>query len=295
MAILDNPTGGLDDVAALVRRVLNGHDIRSLVEIAGGSDHRTFEVNGSFIARLRVRRDEDTPAAIAREIELLDLVSRASPIPVPAVVGADAERGLIIVTRLAGRSLLDSPPRDPMALVDPLARFLCAVHGVPIVELEELVERDEYAFEEYRDDAAEHLGQVAGRLTVDQRRAVEAFLAAPPPPASADRTFCHNDLGAEHILASDDGSVLTGVIDWSDAAIADPARDVGRLLRDLGPAAARAIVCQLELSDADHLFARARFHARCALLEDVSYGLRTPHHRYAERALDHLRAVFEDD
>nr|AIA17040.1 Phosphotransferase enzyme family [uncultured bacterium] len=283
------------DVAALVREALAGRDVHTIVEIEGGSDHRTFDVNGALVARLRRRPDEGTASAIMREVRLLEVVSRVSPVPVPDVAGANPDRGLIVVTRLPGVPLLDSPPRHPMALIDPLARFLRAVHGLPIAELEDLVERDEYGFEDYLEDAAEDLRQVAAHLPSDQQRAVEAFLGAPPPAASDNRTFCHNDLGAEHMLASDDGSVLTGVIDWSDAAIADPARDVGRILRDLGPAVARAIVRQLECAEPHHLLARARFYARCALLEDVSYGLRTAHHRYAERALDHFRGVFEDD
>jgi len=35
---------------------------------------------------------------------------------------------------------------------------------------------------------------------------------------------------------------VTGVIDWSDAALVDPAADVGRLYRDPGPAARRAAI-----------------------------------------------------
>ena len=34
---------------------------------------------------------------------------------------------------------------------------------------------------------------------------------------------------------------VTGVLDWGDAAITDPAYDIGLLYRDLGPAALDAV------------------------------------------------------
>ena len=49
-----------------------------------------------------------------------------------------------------------------------------------------------------------------------------------------DLPLAHNDLGAEHVLVDPATLAVTGIIDWSDAARADPAAEVGRLLRDLG-------------------------------------------------------------
>ena len=57
-------------------------------------------------------------------------------------------------------------------------------------------------------------------------------LHADPPPTSTERVLAHADLGAEHLLAAD--GRLTGVIDWSDAAVTDPALDFARPYRDFG-------------------------------------------------------------
>ncbi len=54
-----------------------------------------------------------------------------------------------------------------------------------------------------------------------------------PQPRARTRVVAHADLGAEHILALD--GRLTGIIDWSDAAITDPAVDFARVYRDFGP------------------------------------------------------------
>src|SRR5438876_1167930 len=75
-----------------------------------------------------------------------------------------------------------------------------------------------------------------------RRGAIGAFLAAPPPPGPGALVFSHNDLGIEHVLADPRTWAVTGVLDWGDAAITDPAYDIGLLYRDLGPAALDAVI-----------------------------------------------------
>ena len=87
---------------------------------------------------------------------------------------------------------------------------------------------------------------------------------------------------------------MTGVIDWSDAAIVDPAVDFGLLYRDLGPAAAHAAMgsYQTEATDLAALEERARFYARCSVFEDLAYGLQTGRDRYVDKSLAALAWLF---
>ena len=117
-------------------------------------------------------------------------------------------------------------------------------------------------------------------------------LATAPPTVPTDDVLCHNDLGAEHILVADDGVTITGVLDWSDAALGDRAMDLGRLLRDLGPDVVLDIVERLGLEPAT-VVPRAAFYARCALLEDLDYGVSSGDRRYADRALEHFAHTFD--
>ncbi len=48
--------------------------------------------------------------------------------------------------------------------------------------------------------------------------------------------------GIEHVLVEPGTATVTGIIDWSDAAMVDPAYDVGLLYRDLGPVALDALL-----------------------------------------------------
>ena len=89
-----------------------------------------------------------------------------------------------------------------------------------------------------------------------------------------------SDLGAEHILELD--GALTGIIDWSDAAVTDPALDFARLYRDFGPAfLAQVLEAYGPLPEA---MPRIEFFARCAALEDLAFGEATGRHEYAAGA-----------
>ena len=103
--------------------------------------------------------------------------------------------------------------------------------------------------------------------------------------------FSHNDLGIEHVLVDAATGRIRGVIDWSDAALTDPAYDLGLIHRDLGPAALDAALAAYGRVDAG-LRERVRFYARCAALEDLRYGVEAGRRAYAEKSLRSLPWLF---
>jgi aminoglycoside phosphotransferase (APT) family kinase protein len=106
------------------------------------------------------------------------------------------------------------------------------------------------------------------------------------PEAPGELVFCHNDLGIEHILVDPQTREITGVIDWADAAIADPAIDFARLYRDLGPSILD------ELCEDAEVKARARFYGRCTVFEDLAYGLDTGRETYVTNSSAALEWLF---
>ena len=198
----------------------------------------------------------------------------------------------MVLTKLPGTSLFEQPSADPLTLIEPLSAFIAALQSVSVGRVQTITDRGHPGLGVYLEEAERVWPLVSGCLSRDRRRAVEAFLQAELPREPRVLTFCHNDLGAEHLLATSDGTVLTGVIDWFDATVADPARDLGLILRDIGPVVANAIVRRTNAADDDALVARAVFYARCALLEDLPYGLRTSRPPYVEHAVRHFWRTF---
>jgi aminoglycoside phosphotransferase (APT) family kinase protein len=156
--------------------------------------------------------------------------------------------------------------------------------------MERLVPNDREPMDAWLAEATDSYGQVAGRLATAARGRVEAFLGESPPPASPALAFCHNDLGSEHVLV--DGGQVSGVIDWTDAAITDPVADLALVYRDLGPEAFDLTVAHYDGAFGERDRERAVFYARCALLEDLAYGFRTGERRYSDAGLAHLGWTF---
>ena len=281
------------DLRALVTSLI-GEEVHALQLLGEGSDHLAYEVNHKLIVRVRKQPDARAAAATAREGALLTLLAEVSSVPVPSVVKLDSSRCAIVMTKLRGTSLFEAPSRDPMALCDQLGSFLSGIHGLSLEHVRDVAPLEDTGLDVFLAEAMEHVPFVAGHLPPEGRRVLETFVSTPPPAAPSMVTFCHNDLGAEHLLAISDGTVLTGVIDWSDAALADPARDLGLIFRDLGPDVAAAVLSLSDLTHSDAMWIRAAFYARCALVEDLAYGLRAPDRRYVEHALRHFKRTFEN-
>jgi len=259
-----------DPAAARAARALRTHapelaDL-PLRELGHGLD------NTAFAAGELVLRVADGPG-VQREAGLLEVLAPRMPLAVPVPVFADGDAGVLGYRLLPGRPLLGRTPPPGTAAV--LGGFLRALHATDPAAVRAFVDEDAA-------DPAEWLTDLDG--PAELLRVVRSGVPRP----SALRVVAHADLGAEHLLA--DGTRVTGVIDWSDCAVTDPALDLARLYRDFGPAfLAEVLQAYGGLPDAGP---RIEFFARCAALEDLAYGLRTGRAEYAAAARRSIAWLF---
>lgn len=270
-------------VRALVAAHLPGYEVESLTRLGAGLDNVAYEVNGDLIVRFGTGANAD------REARLLTAVGNFSPLPVPVPCFTDA--GCLAYPKLPGVPLLDAAGVDGVPVAAALGGFLAALHAAPVERMAKLVETDDLPVDEWRREARETYSAVSANISSAYRRRVEAFLETPPPEDPHTLAFSHNDLGIEHVLVEPLSGAITGVIDWSDAAIVDPAYDFGLIHRDLGPAALDAALATYGATPAG-LRERAVFYARCSLFEDMAYGLETSRERYVTKSLVALEWLF---
>jgi aminoglycoside phosphotransferase (APT) family kinase protein len=283
----------IDEIHALLTRHLPGHEVRSIAKLGEGLDNVAYEVNGELI----LRKSKEAELAIRgestrREAALLAVVSGLSTLPVPEPIFADVEAGVIAYFKLPGLPLMEHPVAEPARLAASLGGFLSRLHQAPVEKMEELAPRDTYPPTAWREDAERDYREIAEHVPRAAQRLVEDFLGRTPPAEPRAVAFCHNDLGAEHVLVDVEANAVTGVIDWADAAIADPVHDFARLYRDLGPDFRDLMLAHYEgrWDDADR--ERADFYARCSLLEDIAFGVETGAHPYAKNGLARLARTF---
>ena len=70
----------------------------------------------------------------------------------------------------------------------------------------------------------------------------------------------------------------------------DPAHDLARIYRDLGPGALAGLAAHYD--GADKLTVRAQFYARCTVFEDLRYGLDTGREDYLSKSIVSLGWLF---
>jgi aminoglycoside phosphotransferase (APT) family kinase protein len=202
---------------------------------------------------------------VGREARLLEVVAAAVSIPIPTPRFADEDAGVLGYERLPGRPLLGRTPSAGTA--QRLGRFLRELHAVDPATVADLIPTEEADPREWLDD-------------LDGPPELVRMLHVTCPRRSPHRVVAHADLGAEHVLERE--GTLTGIIDWSDAAITDPALDLARLYRDFGPGFLQELV--KVYGPLPGGMPRVEFFARCAALEDLAYGRATGRREYVTNA-----------
>jgi aminoglycoside phosphotransferase (APT) family kinase protein len=293
---------GPDGVAAVRRLVaahLPGGRVDSVVAVGEGTDNLAYEVNDELIVRWSKEPDAAArAAAVEREARLLAAVAAISPLPVPEPSFTVPKQGWLAYRKLPGMPLLDLPQPDQPAhassIAATLGELLTALHAAPLARMAALVDVDDQPLAQWGREAAQTYATVAAAVPTEHRRAVAAFLEAAPPAGGWTPVFSHNDLGIEHVLVDPDTWTVTGIIDWGDAAIVDPAVDFGLLYRDLGPAAVHSAMgsYRIEGNDLAPLAERAVFYASCKILEDLAYGIQTGRDIYVDKSLAAMAWLF---
>lgn len=218
-----------------------------LTEVGEGFDNIAYAVRSPSGARLLLRVSKvadpfERARVLTKDVALLEFANRHSSLTTNEVIAADAHAGALLLTEVTGRTADQIRPTDRAAFAATMATFLTRLHTAPVVEGALVTEMDPRSAAQWLVDTATAWAAVADRTPVTLRDRVDEFLVGPAPSDVPRITFCHNDLGDEHVVLSEDGGHVRGVIDWSDAVLGDPARDLGLLTLDFGPGIVDALI-----------------------------------------------------
>ncbi|MFF4750288.1 aminoglycoside phosphotransferase family protein [Streptomyces sp. NPDC002514] len=238
------PPPSTDTVRRLIRAIVkenaygaSGPDVRPVAE---GGEHATWWVGGTYVLRLAL--DRDATVRQRRELRLRDLVRPYLPVGVPvSVAHGEWAPGLsyTLDTRLPGGS---GEENDVSAVGEAdLAGLLTGLREVPVRQAGSLgvpraAPRSLEALRRMAVPAAERLG-AADEFDPVLLRQLTRTGAAQLTAQTGIAVLVHHDLKGEHLMVSPDGRVR-GVLDWTDAAVGDPAEDIAGLALAVGSGAA---------------------------------------------------------
>lgn len=234
----------------------------------------------------------------ARLLEVLRTRGAALPFAVPEVAGIAAlpEGGTALVwTAVPGGALDTAAVRPGSPTAASLGRALAALHELPPGTFED-AGTPVYAVEEYRQrriaeiDRAASSGQVPPALLQRWERAFDeagAWRFVPCP--------VHGDLAPECVLV--EAGRVTGLLEWSEARVADPADDLAWLAAATTPEAFGTVMTAYQAGRPDlndpHLARRARLSSELAVARWLLHGLTLQDRTVVKDAVGMLRDLEE--
>jgi aminoglycoside 2''-phosphotransferase len=272
--------------------------VQSIAYLSEGWGSTVWEVNGSHVFRFPKRRAIDS--GLRKEIRLLPALGPALSLPIPQFdfvwQGGPQYEGVFVgYPKLPGVPLLP-PPRsrdgETVQVAGPprqLGEFLTSLHRVPLSRAIALgissgdgaSWREEY--QAFCQTVQRRVGPLLDEQTQDNLSRVWREFVDDPANFQFQPALIHRDLCGEHILVErmprcssdlfDPGwGRITGILDWEDAAIGDPAFDFTGLL-DYGPEFVQGILAAYRGPGDDAMLSRARFYRAIVPCHEVLFGL----------------------
>ncbi|MEV0617769.1 aminoglycoside phosphotransferase family protein [Nonomuraea sp. NPDC050404] len=218
-----------ETLAAIAER--HGSTAARLRPLPHGVANRSFLLGDDLV--LRIPRTQEFLADLVKEAAVIPVALRAG-VRTPEIVAFDAgcsvvEVPYMVLTRAEGVDLarLDLPATGTDRVLRQVGRELAKLHRLPAPALPEVPvddgEADPWAFTE----------RLAGDGWIDREAArwlIRCFdrLSA-HLPEDAPRVLIHGDVAPQNLLVSPRASRLGGIVDWGDAAWADPAADFAKI------------------------------------------------------------------
>lgn len=208
--------------------------IRSIKSMGSGFGSDVYLVNEHLV--FRFAKNQETAGKFQSEYKLLPLIQPyiGFQIPNPQWMVLDLKApvyGIIGYEMVPGIPMSDSlNPTQLKSISNELTSFLVSLHQIPLDGFDKIdIPVNNYTKNELIQIRSEVLPLLKETLTIDEYSNIEDWWEK----LLNDKLFhlyeprlCHGDLWYENILVNGDSSRITGIIDFSEISLGDPARDL---------------------------------------------------------------------
>jgi aminoglycoside phosphotransferase (APT) family kinase protein len=212
--VLPRPSAGA--LAEVCRLAGPSADIMAITRLEGGQHSRTWRVDtrdpGTSVVVREFPAGDRAAESERRVLQILDGLGGLAPILLGGdLAGSWSDGQTSLLTRLDGSA--DITPPDPLRWAAELGRVLAVVHGVPAERARQLPS----VFDGRGSDLLLE-GPLAPRVRAGWREVT-----------TSPEVLVHTDFWSGNVVARD--GVVTGIVDWSGAALGPRGYDVawGRL------------------------------------------------------------------
>jgi aminoglycoside phosphotransferase (APT) family kinase protein len=265
---------------------------RRAVFLAEGWDFQVFEVGAGWLFRFPKR--EESAVRLTKEYHLLSDLKQWVSLPIPdyqcfCEPHGDSGWPFAGYIKIPGTPGDVAEPIDWPTVARQLGIFLAELHAYPVDRaLEAGVPREKRSLARWRDEALAGLEGI-GSLPLDRRDLCNHLKSDPTGYASGTPRLVHNDLWAEHILIDPRTLGVSGIIDWGDAAVGDPAIDLAPVYAWRGEQGLRDVLAHYPATISSDIVDRARYLATCLAIRNLKLGQDLEHPQWIEAGRQALR------
>ena len=261
--------------AKLLAGQLPGVEVSSIETFGSGDFCLAFRLRGQVF---RVARHAQAAKALRQEACILSKIAPLLPlaVPQPAYHAPHGCPPFTVHTEITGEFLTREtwegmPASARERAASDLAAFLRSLHALPIeIGLQcGLVQIDAAeTARRLREETANTIQRSLERET--QRRLDRTLKRWSSQPAIPRPALLHCDIGPGHLLYDPSTLQLTGVIDFGDIILGDPARDFIYIYEDFGPMLLREVLSPYAGKQASRMMPAIR---KWYLLEAISWTI----------------------
>lgn len=279
--------------------------IESAHPITRGWDSFVLDVNDDLIFRFPLR--DDVIAYLEKEMGLLPVLEPVLATPIPHFDYIGHGDDSYPFTFVGYRKLVGTPLEDEniaseqlLHLAPALGTFLSELHSFPAARAIQAGVED-HTPEQWRERYQERFVDLQKRvfplldmeLRTKSARLWEDFLDNRAIFAFQP-VLIHCDLACEHIFCDPERGVLTGVIDWGDATIGDPALDfVGLHQRD-GRAFTERVLADYQGKVDRAFWQRIDFYLCYGPFSELLFGAYSESENFIAKGIEGLRKLFHE-
>lgn len=292
----------VENYVDLVRLHLPQLEIHSVESITSGWDFFLLEVNQDLL--FRFPRNTQAESNLDTEIELFKELASTLPVQIPEY-RYDFRVQRHSFGRFVGYDKIPGEPLEPGLVKEApketacqLGDFLSALHRFPVSQAKKIgvaggdvkAWRQEYVeFYDWIQENALHLLEPSHRDKA--KKLWEGFLAE-DANFKFQSVLVHEDLLPQHILYDSAQKQITGVIDWTDAVINDPAIDFAFLVEGFADEF-MDLVIDVYAGEVDDTFKRrAVFYSTIVPFYGIRHGVMWGVDEYVQEGLAQIPGRF---
>jgi aminoglycoside phosphotransferase (APT) family kinase protein len=290
-------------VRELVRAQFPEVGARVVQKLGEGWDFEAFDINNRWVFRFPKRKNDCD--FLLWEWKLLEEIFSLLPIPVPhyefrGQPSDDFPYYFGGYAKLPGRQAqgLQLPAAAIPGVAATIGRFLRSLHSINPVLAHQIAKEDAdgaAAIANGRKEVLEELPLLEAYLGAELCQHCQRFFQDEmnrPEEYTGPGCLVHGDLQAEHILIDADTCEITGMIDWSDAYIGDPAEDFAGLWTWQGEELLEATIQCYGLPVDESMRQRIRYKGLVQAVGNADWARVTGQEPYLEQSINCLCHFF---